>query len=113
VLVAGRIDGSLGYYSVADGKPVAATPPPPPKPGKWTRLEPRGIQRGGTREIRVLGENLSGLKFVAASDPAVRIEFADGANPKEARLSLTTPTPFGAAQSISVSSAPMANPQAH
>jgi WD40 repeat protein len=94
VLVAGRIDGSLGYYTVADGKPVAAAPVAPPKPSKVARLVPRGIQRGGTREVRVLGENLAGLKFIAASDAAVQIVFADGANAKEARLWITTPESF-------------------
>lgn len=52
-LAVGRADGSLAYYSVADGKPAA-----PPK-AELQALEPRGIQRGIATRIHLRGVNLS------------------------------------------------------
>jgi len=106
-LVVGRLDGTYAAYTLADGKPVAApadagAPMKAPKAAampakvgpKAMALEPRSIERGATREIRVTGQNLADLKFVAASDPAVRIEFANGANANEAKLWVTTPAGY-------------------
>ncbi|MHB8520782.1 MAG: c-type cytochrome domain-containing protein [Limisphaerales bacterium] len=58
VLAVGRLDGSLGYYDTATGKPV-----PPAKP-ELTRIEPRGWQRGTTVKLKLTGKNLSGLTAV-------------------------------------------------
>jgi WD40 repeat protein len=88
-LVAGRLDGTLACYALADGRPLAAAPPAA-KPAAVSSLSVRAIQRGGPREITVRGTNLAGLKFVAASDPAVRVLFTDGANADEARLTIST-----------------------
>jgi mono/diheme cytochrome c family protein len=96
-LFVGRLDGSYASYTLADGKPFVAAKPamkPVPKVAKAVALAPRGIQRGGTREVRVTGQNLAGLKFVAASNPAVRVQFADGANANEVLLWVSTPEDF-------------------
>ncbi len=94
-LVAGRLDGSLACYALADGKPLAAAAPAAPlaaaPAAAVASLNVRAIQRGGPREIIVRGSHLAGLKFVAASNPDVRVLFADGANANEARLFITTP----------------------
>jgi WD40 repeat protein len=86
-LFAGRLDGAVEAYAVADGKPVAIPPP------KVSALEPRGIQRG-TADIRLIGENLSAVKSVSASNPAVKVEIVDASNPKLAKLRITTPGDF-------------------
>src|SRR4029434_3747127 len=77
-LIAGRLDGSVEAYAVADGKPVAFPSP------KVSAAEPRGIQRG-TADVRLMGENLNAVKSVSASNPAVRVEIVDASNPKLAR----------------------------
>lgn len=103
-IIVGRLDGTFAAYTLADGKPIAAAAPKakpaakkaamkpaPPKPGTVVSLSPRGIQRGGTVEIRAIGTNIAGLKSVTASNPAVKVQIADGANANEAKLTITTP----------------------
>ena len=52
-LAVGRLDGSLGYYDAADGRPAA-----PPRP-ELQATEPRGIQRGVRSRVRLVGKNLA------------------------------------------------------
>ncbi len=105
--VAGRVDGTLGFYQTKDAQPLAIAP------SKLGGIEPRGVSRTAAPAVKVLpgaspavpttgeapagtltggvpvllrGSNLSGLRFVMCSDPRVRVEFADGANAGEARL---------------------------
>jgi Planctomycete cytochrome C/WD domain, G-beta repeat len=54
-LVVGRADGSLQFYDAASGKVQ-----PPPKPG-LRRAEPRGIERGYSAKIKLVGSHLRGL----------------------------------------------------
>jgi len=58
----GRLDGSFQIYESKTGKPR-----PVPKP-ELTRLEPRGLQRGSTALLRVLGKNLGEIKAVKFND---------------------------------------------
>ncbi len=51
-LVVGRADGTLGFYQASDGKVS-----PPPKPELF-RTSPRGVQRGVTNALELLGRNL-------------------------------------------------------
>ena len=51
-LVVGRADGTLGFYQASDGKVS-----PPPKPELF-RTSPRGVQRGVTNSLELLGRNL-------------------------------------------------------
>ena len=90
-LVVGRLDGTIACYQIVDGRPIAATPPPKPNPAKVSGVLPRGIQRGREGELKLLGTNLAGLKSVAATDSRLQVRSADGANPNEARLWITTP----------------------
>ena len=53
--VVGRLDGSLGFYDLAAGAPVAA-----PKP-ELQRAEPRGLQRGSENRLKLIGANLASL----------------------------------------------------
>jgi WD40 repeat protein len=73
LLALGRLDGSVAYYNTATGapaaKPEAVMPAPATKAAmpaapEITRLEPRGVQRGVTTTIKVVGKNLDGLKSV-------------------------------------------------
>jgi WD40 repeat protein len=57
-LVVGRIDGSLGYYRVSDGKPAE-----PPRPD-LVRSEPRGIQLGTTTSLRLVGRSMESVNAV-------------------------------------------------
>lgn len=57
-VVVGCLDGSLRYYNSATGKVFL-----PPKP-ELVRAEPRGIQRGVTAKIKLIGSNLIGLREV-------------------------------------------------
>ncbi|MBI3853745.1 MAG: hypothetical protein HY298_26175 [Verrucomicrobia bacterium] len=58
MIIAGRLDGSLGFYDAATGKAM-----PPPKP-ELKQAEPRGIQRGVNAKIKLIGANLAGLTEV-------------------------------------------------
>lgn len=52
MLVVGRADGSLSFYDPTSGKPSA-----PPRP-ELSRTEPRGVQRGHTTRLRLVGRQL-------------------------------------------------------
>lgn len=82
---AGRLDGSIEAYALADGKPIAIPPP------KVSGIEPRSIQRGGSREVRLSGENLTGLKAISTSNPAVKVELTPTDDPRSAKVRVTTP----------------------
>lgn len=69
----GRLDGSVGYYNAGDGKTMAMAKP------SLLRVEPRGVQRGVTTTIRLLGTNLAGLTGVKFSDERIRGEVGETA----------------------------------
>jgi WD40 repeat protein len=58
VLVVGRQDGSLGYYDAVAAKPAPLASP------TLSRLEPRGLQRGLTQRVRLIGKSLAGITEV-------------------------------------------------
>ncbi len=83
-LALGRLDGSLGFYDIATGKPLAATAAPamgdrrkpakaamPPASGapEITRIVPGGVQSGATTTIKITGTNLAGLQEVKLGQP--------------------------------------------
>lgn len=92
-LVVGRLDGTFAAYALTDGKPVPAMKPAPPKLAKVVALAPRGIERGGRREVRVTGTNLETLKTAKASVPGVTIEIVSAAA-TEAKLAISAPADF-------------------
>src|SRR5207253_2384146 len=59
----GRLDGAINYYDIATGKVV-----PPPKP-ELASIEPRGMQRGETIKIKLIGKNLATANAVKTSEP--------------------------------------------
>src|SRR5258705_802075 len=59
----GRLDGTINYYDIGTGKIV-----PPPKP-ELASLEPRGLQRGQTIKLKVIGKNLATSNAIKTSDP--------------------------------------------
>jgi WD40 repeat protein/mono/diheme cytochrome c family protein len=87
-LFAGRLDGSIEAYALSDGKPVAIPQP------KVASIEPRSIERGAARDVRLLGENLNALTGVSASNPAVKVELVGVNDSKSARLRVTSPENF-------------------
>ena len=62
-----RADGAKRAAQAAAAKPAAAKAPKPPAKPALERLEPRGIQRGGAAQVRLVGSNLAGLRFVACA----------------------------------------------
>ena len=52
VVTVGRLDGTVGYYDSATGKPIGA-----PKP-ELTNLEPRGVQRGHGVRVKLTGKDI-------------------------------------------------------
>ncbi|MCF7765869.1 MAG: hypothetical protein K9N62_19545 [Verrucomicrobia bacterium] len=93
-LLAGRLDGSLGYYQTSDG---SASKPPQPK---LSRLEPRGVQRGVRTRLRLVGDHLSELKGVKSGDPRIKVELlpaaAAGARLRELNVFVPADMPRGA-----------------
>jgi mono/diheme cytochrome c family protein len=88
MIVAGRLDGTLGFYDAATGKPV-----PPPKPA-LTQFEPRGIQRGVTARLKLIGTNLTGLTEVKFQNPKLTAEILNDspASANEVWLQVTAKT---------------------
>jgi WD40 repeat protein len=85
MVVAGRLDGTLQFYDASNGKII-----PPPKP-ELARAEPRGIQRGTTIKIKLIGNHLAGLTEVRAQSSKLtgQVIRAGQGNPKEAWATLT------------------------
>ena len=79
-LVVGRLDGTLGVYNVADGKPVAS-----PKP-TLTAVTPRGIQRGVETELTLRGSSLATVTTVKFSHPQLQAELLRGPTENEESL---------------------------
>jgi len=59
VLIVGRADGSLAFVNPADGQPAQR-----PKP-ELLRTVPRGVERGTTAPIRLVGKNLDQVSVVS------------------------------------------------
>jgi mono/diheme cytochrome c family protein len=97
VLALGRVDGSLGFYDTATGKPVAtpvaaamkkpAAKPAAPQAPEITRIVPRGIQSGATTKIQLTGKNLAGIKEVKFGKPGLTATIAQ--DPKGTSAELT------------------------
>ncbi|MEO8428504.1 MAG: c-type cytochrome domain-containing protein, partial [Verrucomicrobiota bacterium] len=86
-VVVGRLDGTLGFYDAGTAKPL-----PPAKP-EVARIEPRGIQRGVTARIKLIGSNLTALNEVKFANSKVKGELVRDlkADEKEAWINVTSP----------------------
>ncbi len=82
-LAVGRLDGTLGLYATADGKPQAA---PKPETGM---IRPRGLRRGTGGEFRIDGKNLGGLAGARTSRPGVHAQLLKGDSADQAWVGLT------------------------
>ena len=84
-VVVGRLDGTLEIYDAASGQRV-----PLPAP-EIARIEPRGMQRGTTLQLKLTGKNLMGLTNVTASHPKLMAELLSRASERadEATIRLT------------------------
>ena len=84
-LVVGRLDGSLGFYDVATGKPTA-----PPKPA-LVQAEPRGLQRGIPSKIKLIGTNIAGAAEIKLHHAGLKAEIlpARSANANELWIQVT------------------------
>ena len=71
-VVVGRLDGTWQFYSANDGKIVA-----PPKP-ELARVEPRGVQRGTTTRLKLVGKHLTAISKVRLSDSRISASDSTG-----------------------------------
>ena len=81
-VLAGRLDGSLACYDAAGQRVAAAAPKrdsKPAAPPTLTRLEPRGVQRGGEEKVKLIGKGLAELKAVKSTHPDVTADLIAGA----------------------------------
>jgi hypothetical protein len=80
MIVVGRLDGTLEFYDAKTGK-VAAPPAP-----VLAYAEPRGVQRGVTNRLRLVGSNLFNLAELRTSNSNLtgRIIAGDSEKPNEA-----------------------------
>jgi WD40 repeat protein len=85
-VVVGRLDGTLQFYDATSGKVLA-----PPKP-QLVRAEPRGMQRGTTLELKLIGSNLVGLTEIKFSDARLKGQLKQPSSgpSDEARLVVTS-----------------------
>lgn len=74
----GRLDGGFQIYDATTGKVAMA-----PKPD-LAALEPRGLQRGTTATLKLLGKNLAGE--LKSEDPSIKVRRID-----ESHAELTVP----------------------
>jgi len=86
-VVVGRLDGTIEFYDAANGKIL-----PAPKP-ELSGVEPRGIQRGRTVRIKLMGSKLAGISAVKSNDPRVDVEIPNDAEaaPNQIWVNVTTP----------------------
>ncbi|MBI2928270.1 MAG: hypothetical protein HYY24_21585 [Verrucomicrobia bacterium] len=86
VAVVGRLDGSVGFYDLAAGTPVAA-----PKP-ELQRAEPRGRQRGAAHKLKLIGANLASLTELKLHHEKLKGALVkEGAQDDEVWITLTAP----------------------
>jgi WD40 repeat protein len=81
--VVGRLDGTLGFYSIADGKPLALLKP---EPGQ---IRPRGLRRGAGGEFKITGKNLSGLAAARTGHSQVQARVLKADRADEAWIEIT------------------------
>jgi WD40 repeat protein len=87
VAVVGRLDGSLGFYDLAAGTPVAA-----PKP-ELQRAEPRGLQRGAEHRLQLIGANLASLTELKLHHEKLKGALVkEGAKDDEVWITVTAPS---------------------
>ena len=102
-LVVGRLDGSLAFYDVATGKeiPPAKSVAKNAKPMAGTLLteiEPRGVQRGHSVHIRLIGKTAADITTVKTNAPKVSVKLLAAEEGKTPTAELVAPAdaPLGA-----------------
>src|SRR5207247_9078461 len=79
-------------HSLHDALPISnGKVMPAPKP-ELSGVEPRGIQRGQTVRIKLLGSKLEGVSAVKSNDPRIQAEIPEDAQaaPNQVWINLTT-----------------------
>jgi WD40 repeat protein/mono/diheme cytochrome c family protein len=103
VLVVGRLDGSLAFYDVASGKEIPSTKAvaktaKPAVNTLLTEIEPRGVQRGHSIHVRLIGKTASDITAVKTNAPKVIVKLlaADEGKTPTAELIAAADAPLGA-----------------
>ncbi|MGD9646776.1 MAG: hypothetical protein AB7U73_13765, partial [Pirellulales bacterium] len=91
-LLVGRLDGSFELYDAATGKPSPRAKP------ELLAMAPRGIQRGGTVRVELIGKHLVDVERIDASHPSLNIAVESGASTSDrvvAEITVPADTPRG------------------
>ena len=99
-VIVGRMDGSIAYYERDSGMRI--NPPAP----LLTGFDPRGVERGSTVRIRLLGQHLHDLQSVRSTNTDLKVRLvAQTDQPGVALIEVEAPpTLFRGAYPIAVSS---------
>ena len=102
-LVVGRLDGSLAFYAVAGGKEIAPAKPVARKmkavpATPLTSIEPRGVQRGHTVQMRLVGKGAGDAVAVTTNAPKVTVKLllGDETDPPRIEVVAAADAPLGA-----------------
>lgn len=100
----GRLNGTYALYDATTAKAIA-----PPKP-ELTEISPRGLQRGTTAKVKLIGKNLSAAESLKFNIPALTAKLlppTNGQQPNElwAEVTAAGNLPRGAYQVSAVSPA--------
>jgi Tol biopolymer transport system component len=89
-LVSSRQPPAAGRPPAGGEAPAQGKPSQPPAKPELSRADPRGLQRGVTTRIKLIGKNLAGASEVKFSSPKLkgRLVLAEG-KPEEARIEVT------------------------
>ncbi|HEY7116581.1 MAG TPA: c-type cytochrome domain-containing protein, partial [Tepidisphaeraceae bacterium] len=101
VAVVGRLDGTVGYYESTTARPIA-----PPKP-ELANLEPRGMRRGTSAEVKLTGKEINtatSIKVAGNDKISAELLPPDRANPNARRARITTAAdaPLGAVDLVAI-----------
>jgi WD40 repeat protein len=76
----GRLDGTFAFYNSESGEALA-----PPKP-ELARVEPRGLQRGITTKLKLVGKHLQNASAIKFSDTNLSANILNDPAPKPTEL---------------------------
>lgn len=88
-VIAGRLDGTLGFYEPKAGAAIPAPKPAVAVVPAISATMPRGIQSGREVEVRVTGKGLKILSTATASNPKLQVKLEPTTTETELKLRVT------------------------
>jgi WD40 repeat protein/mono/diheme cytochrome c family protein len=89
-VIAGRLDGTLGFYEPKTGAAIPAPKPAVAVAPAIGGISPRGIQSGREVELRVTGKGLKILSTAIASNPKLQVRVEPATSDTELKLRVTS-----------------------